>query len=379
MKANYLITGATGFLGRHVLYEVLHNPTMKKSIGKIFLLTRSNSIKAPDRVKNILTHRFLPKQFVGNSDFLKNKDLIRIIEADLNISQELMENIIGQIPKNQFLTVIHCAGSVNLGISKTARSEVFIHNYQATLNLLHALQSYRIKFIFISTAFSSGLSNGILEDDYLSIPNRKYRNPYEEFKAKTEIELKAICEKSNISYQILRPSVICGRLIDPPLFYISKFDIFYAWVKFFWQINKITKIGNFRLFVKDDAVLNIVPVDLVAKTILNVSDSTITQLNIVNTRSTNARHGMEKALSIIGFDRVEFTNSMPKNLNHAEAVYYRTIGKIYNPYINFGKTEYDTTMLRSLMNGLCTHDIFNHLSDLLQFAKKYDFDEDAIN
>ena len=45
-----------------------------------------------------------------------------------------------------------------------------------------------------------------------------------------------------IEWQILRPGIVSGRLMDSPLYFTSKFDVFYGWAKFFYNLSRIEQL-----------------------------------------------------------------------------------------------------------------------------------------
>ena len=119
--------------------------------------------------------------------------------------------------------------------------------------------------------------------------------------AKVEIEVARCCERKGIPFQILRTSIICGRVMDAPLYYTPKFDVFYGWLKFFWQLKRAELHSPLRLCVHEAATMNVVPVDFVAKAIVKALRSHVGQLNIVNPEIANTVAITRTALEHIGY------------------------------------------------------------------------------
>jgi hypothetical protein len=104
--------------------------------------------------------------------------------------------------------------------------------------------------------------------------------------------------------------------------------------------------------VNDTTGLNIIPVDYVAKVILNTFQrDDIQQLNIVNHTSFNIVKGLQLIMKEVGYtnfstvpDTLDFSY-----LNSIEKLYYESIGKHLKPYFVTEANEYDTTLLNSIL------------------------------
>ncbi|MBI5819865.1 MAG: SDR family oxidoreductase [Verrucomicrobia bacterium] len=377
-EANILITGSTGLVGMHVLYELLGELSRGLLAGKILPVLRdSTSFAASQRVDRVLHNKFVP-HFL--KDFTPSvRQSIHPISADLCDLASLKRAIQGSISVQEPLTVIHSAGSVNLETTQEARDDVYAHNYEGTLNLLRALDGYAIRFIYIGTVFSSGVQQGRIGDDYLSLPSHAYRNPYEESKAKVELEVARYCEEKGIRFQILRPSIICGRVMDPPLYYTPKFDVFYGWLKFFWQLKKAELHSPLRLCIHETATMNVVPVDFVAKAIVKSVHSHVGQLNIANPEAANTVEITRAALEHIGYENASFVNSIPTDLNRVEQFYYKTVGALFDSYINNDASIYDCSKLLSFISPIKMPPMREHIGGIVDFAKQFNFDDRKID
>ncbi|MCX7825396.1 MAG: SDR family oxidoreductase [Verrucomicrobiae bacterium] len=376
--SNILITGCTGLVGMHVLYELLGEVAGGALAGKIYPVLRTSlSLSASERVERLLRNRFLPASL--RSSVSSAGKAIQPVSADLCDAGNLREAIRAAIPAREPLTVIHCAGSVNLETTPKARDDVHAHNYQGTRNLLRALDGYAARFIYVGTVFSSGIRHGRVGDDYLSLPSPVYRNPYEESKGRIEHEIARYCTEKGIEFQLLRPSIICGRVMEAPLYYTPKFDVFYGWLKFFWQLKKAGLRSPLRLCISDQATMNVVPVDFVAKTIVKAVHSHAGQLNIANPAVGPTRQVIQAGLACIGYEGVRFVDAVPPDLNRVEQFYYKTVGALFDGYINNDASIYDCGKLLSFMAPVTIPPLFEHISGIVAFAMQFDFDERKIN
>jgi hypothetical protein len=72
--------------------------------------------------------------------------------------------------------------------------------------------------------------------------------------------------KIDLPFQILRPSVIGGNMLTPENpYFISKYMVFICWPNFSILLRNEGDQENVRFIVNPDTVLNIIPVDYVAK------------------------------------------------------------------------------------------------------------------
>ncbi|WP_372369763.1 SDR family oxidoreductase [Candidatus Uabimicrobium sp. HlEnr_7] len=364
---NILLTGVTGILGSQILYDLLYLFIKNNSNGQIFLPVRTSKKSGKERVKSLLNDDVLP-------DKLKSSDLkdfwpyIHVIECDLQDLNEKHFESFGI--KNCYL--IHTAASTNLDSSDKVKSEIYSSNYLLTLQLLEVSKKFICKFIFISTAYSCGIRSGVIDDDFLSLQQCEYRNPYENFKAQIEKEIVSFCESKNIEWQIMRPSIICGRLLKSPLYFISKFNVFYSYLKFFYKSLPLEmKEFPIRICLHRDSHMNLVPVDLVAQAITNnFLDPEIKQLNIVG-EDIEVHWIVEHIFAISKLRRFEFINETPDKQNPLEKIYYSSIHSIFGKYMNSPKLFYKKNKIIEPFTEKL--DIKKQFTNLSQFAIEQNF------
>jgi nucleoside-diphosphate-sugar epimerase len=364
---NILLTGATGLIGRHVLYDLLKTYLDGNMQGRIYLLVRKQGdITGSSRIKRLLSHRYMP-YFLKAYNTLRLSDYIEIIESDLT-SVKLKSQLKNKIRKNIY--VIHSAGSTNLLPTEKTEQEIHKNNYMGTLNLLDSLQGLISKFSFISTVYSRGVQEGLIKDSFVAIKQNHYRNPYERYKAIIEKKLAS----SNLNWQILRPGVVCGRLIDQPLYYTSKFDVFYQWAKFFRNIRNTDNV-NVRICVNKKSGMSILPVDYVSKAIVRSFALDIKELNIVKSSCLLHTSYLSAIAEKVGLQRYEFVDCVPDSQNKVEELYYRTVGKAFTPYFMSPYHEYDTSYLMNMMRGIGKPLMANNIKELISFAMNHNFQE----
>lgn len=140
---NILLTGATGFLGAHIL-----DTFMKQEIGTIYCIVRhKENISSEERLRQTLNFYFKNKydKDIGNR--------IKVIDGDItNYELSLDENLYNKIGK-QITTVIHSAALVkHLGEYKEFKEA----NIKGTQKIVDFCEKFNLRLIHISTTSVSG-------------------------------------------------------------------------------------------------------------------------------------------------------------------------------------------------------------------------------
>ncbi len=365
-KNNFILTGATGVLGSHIFYELLYKIGKDNYEGEIVLLVRTrNNRSAIERARDLLVSDLIP-------DYLKETELDRlftkhvtIIDADLTDLTNLKLAFSGNTKKYK---LIHCAASVNLSNSNSAFDEIKSTNYQGTIDLVNTLLPNLIKVSYIGTSLSYRETEDITP----------FRNHYERFKADTETIIEELCESNGIFFQTLRPSIICGRLIDSPNYVICKFLVFYLFGAFFYR----TKIGHgeikTRIMINPDSGLNIIPVDYAAKAIVRALDTDLKELNIVSSKYLPNTFTIPTLLNEIGWHNFELVHQMPQDLNTIEKLYYRTVGPQLTSYLTSENYPYNMSDLHILMQDIKEPDTYNEFKNLCAYAVEKEFENALV-
>ncbi|MFT5254466.1 MAG: nucleoside-diphosphate-sugar epimerase, partial [Flavobacteriales bacterium] len=196
---------------------------------------------------------------------------------------------------------------------------------------------------------------GVIANDFHSLSFKpEHRNAYESAKFHSENFIAQECKKIGLPFQILRPSVIGGKMLGVEnQYFIPKYMVFYLLAKFFYFTSQ--RKGdqeNVRFIVNQDTVLNIIPVDYVAKVIVNTFErDDIEQLNIVNDKSFNMVKGLQLIMKEVGYSNFTLIEN-PLDFqykNTIEKLYYESIGKHLSPYFTTTANEYDTSLLSSIL------------------------------
>ncbi|AUC81668.1 SDR family oxidoreductase [Lacinutrix sp. Bg11-31] len=366
---NCLLTGGTGIVGSHVIFDWLKQAITKNSKDHLYLVIRDSKLSAKKRLLNVLNNSTKP-------DYLKNISVEKCLEKITVIAEDLVSIKKEKLEACNFSTIIHCAGSTNLSHATNSKTVVHEQNYKATQQLLENLPESVNRFIYISTAYSFGIQNEVVNDNISEYNVSSFRNPYEQSKYETEQYVIKKCEEINIASQILRPSIICGRLIDKPFFETPKFDVFYSWPMF---LDKYAKkfTDAFRIWIDKESGLNIVPVDFVSKAILYAVDHPeIKELNIVNPKQVLHKDYVGKVLESFQINNYEYIDKMPLDLNSFEALYYKTIGQLFKNYISIPDLQFDAKRIIEIINQLkldTTLGVHDNFMNLINFSVEKEF------
>lgn len=361
---NIILTGATGTLGSQVLFSLLESRFQE--IEQLVLIVRKKNQTSPEqRIQKIVQSSIAPDFVKENQKAINNK--LQVIDAE-NVLQP--SNFI--LPKTSYY-FIHSAGYVNLSIDPSSKEEIFAENLTFTQHIFKAYTPYLKKFIYISTAFSVGKLEGLLDDDYVSIEQKEYRNFYEASKHAAEKYLVTAGKTANIDIQVLRPSVLGGNIMDQPSFFISKYMVFYLFAKFFHRSNSDDRV---RIQANADSKLNIIPTDYVAKVITKVFDTDVEQLNIVNPKGTEIISGISRILETVNFKNFNLTQELLETASEFESsleqFYYQTIGIHLTPYLTAKPYEWDTTLLESIL-PIPQYNLEDYLVNTIEYAKTNGF------
>lgn len=367
-----LITGVTGNIGSHVLFELLFDLYSKNEEATIYVLIRKQSAKSAKQrlLDEVFTEQLIPKKIASFYKAYLEK-YIHVIEGEIN-------NFILPDAAGNDLVVYHLAASVNLSNTEKAKNEIAHVNYVNTQAFFETIKSRTKKLVFVSTAFSRGEIEGKITDDYHSVTNFDFRNFYEAYKMKVEKLILQIAKENNFSCTIARPSVVSGRLIDYPKFVSSRYIVFYAIGEFFKKIKKThPDLGKVRMVLNMDGGLNIVPVDYVAKGIIRATNIDEEQLNITLTHNVPTPHIIKSIVQKCGVE-IELVDEEPKDKTMIEKLFYKTIGSQLVKYSTSKKHNFESKLIRELLADIEEPNMLDSFSEVYNFAHNINFDNNNI-
>ena len=191
-KPTIALTGATGFLGSHLLASLLSGGY------RIIILGRSNKKESLNERISRLLRWFGIVELAGQLEFVEIdflKPLLGIPEAEYIWLCEKTEQI------------IHCASDTSF--TERKREIVFKSNVNSLEGILDFAVNAQVKFFhYISTAYVAGANITVCKERLSS--SSDFINVYEESKALAENIIAEFCTKNNIPYTLIRPSIVYG-------------------------------------------------------------------------------------------------------------------------------------------------------------------------
>ncbi len=308
---NVLLTGATGFLGAHILDQL-----MKEETGKIYCLIRSS--KAEDirgRLQETLKYYFQDKY---NEEF--GRRIIPVI-GDIEL-KGLAEQMLSDVQ-----TVIHTAVSV-----KHYGSYTYFHkvNVEGTQHVIDYAKSVGAKLIHISTLSVSGNS---MADDFTV-----YRSEQEKFFYETSfyigqpldnvyIHSKFEAEKrvydamlEGVDAKVIRVGNLTNRASD------FKFQPNYKENAFLTRVKAILEFGLFPDYLME-LYSEFSPIDLTAEGVVKIAQyadkQTVFHLNsnrvIYFERFLEIVHELGISMKVV--DGATFNNELQKTIRNTATEY----------------------------------------------------------
>ncbi|GIJ28748.1 hypothetical protein Vqi01_39100 [Micromonospora qiuiae] len=193
---DHILTGTTGFVGRHLLADLLLDGTA----GSVYALARGDSRRpAAERVHAALDE-------AGN-DLPHGRRRMTVVESELTqplcgVTPDSIE--LGDGP----LVFWHLAASLQW--RRGQREQVFRTNVEGTRHALELATSMGADlFVYVSTAFTCGALHNDVPEVLHQPP--KFSNVYEESKCAAE---HLVAELDGPRRLILRPSIIVGTSHD---------------------------------------------------------------------------------------------------------------------------------------------------------------------
>jgi nucleoside-diphosphate-sugar epimerase len=340
-KPTIALTGATGFLGSHLMASLLTNGYNIIIFGRP---AKSESLN--ERIARLL-------KWFGMDNC---SGQVTCIDTDLS-----QDNL--GIGKGEYLrlcsvvdSVIHCASDTSF--SENKREKVMAANINNLKGILEFSKNANVNFFhYISTAYVAG--TGVTFCKEILSSTKTFTNVYEESKAAAENIISGFCQKNSINLSIIRPSIVYG---DSQNGRSLKFNALYFPIRSAQSIRdiylndlnnnggiKAAKNGVYidkdgylflplKIFLPGEGDLNIIPVDFFVKAtvkiIENRSGSGIYHLtsNSPTTMKIVAEY-YQQLMKVRGVEIIY--GPQPENLerNPAEELFDRFI-EPYRPYLS---------------------------------------------
>jgi NAD(P)-dependent dehydrogenase (short-subunit alcohol dehydrogenase family) len=232
---SYLVTGATGFIGRHLVEELLANRD-----GDVHVLVREGS---KDRLDKLTAEKW------GGSDRIKPV-VGDLTEPNLGVDQKWIDEHKGKIDH-----FFHLAAVYDMTADDEANERMNVGGTSNAVDLANALEAGILHHT--SSVAAAGLYKGHFREDMFD-EGQKLPSAYHRTKFESE---KIARERSTVPWRVYRPAVVVGHSktgemdkVDGPYYFFKAIQKLRHWLP-----EWVPLIGP------ELGYTNIVPVDFVAK------------------------------------------------------------------------------------------------------------------
>jgi nucleoside-diphosphate-sugar epimerase len=264
MTAAHFVTGGTGFVGSNLILELLSDPATE-----IYALTRSAGQSAKARLQSALRHA---SRSAGYEDALDGSIIERCHAVEGDVLSENCGVRADAFPRPDHFW--HAAAS--LRYEDRYAAEIFRTNVEGTRNALALARSSGVQrhFNYVSTAYVSGCRMGVINEEVSS--DQAPNNPYEGSKIQAEA---LVHQSHDLRPRIFRPSIVIGHSLTRRV--SSGFSGLYGFIKRVLRLRQLldriqdglsTRSG-LRVIADPHALLNLIPVDVVARQMVRISRS----------------------------------------------------------------------------------------------------------
>ncbi|HKM89223.1 MAG TPA: SDR family oxidoreductase [Candidatus Acidoferrales bacterium] len=393
-KRRIAMTGATGLLGRNLIFELLKRHLSRLEELEIFVFGRADSlgVSLQDRLRRILLSDGFAylgiRQDLYEPLLSRLSTVIRCVELDFDCENHgLAGPSLQELQARPIDWFFHLAGLTDFRSTPGAVAALRRVNVEGTHRLLALLSDISVReFCYVSTAYVCGGASGRIQPGVVN-PSAQFRNPYERSKFEAEMLVRQFAARTGTRCRYFRPSTICGRLLEPPWGAVCKFDVFYAWAAFLLRLKRqqtgiwdAAEPGelDLRICYNRASGLNIVPADYAAKVICSVCEQGDAgeSYHLVNNAETAHELYIPQMVRAVGVAGVTQVSRIPEDQNRQEKFYYKSVGASYTPYITCEEMRFDAANLQQVLSrdGLsCPAVGRREFALLMAYAIEHDF------
>jgi nucleoside-diphosphate-sugar epimerase len=336
----YLLTGATGFLGSHIMAGLL-----KKGERVVVLGRPAVGASLAERIRRLLRwfgiEHLADRLESHEADFLK---------PGLGLGADDYARL-----RQRGLPVIHCASDTRF--AEKNREAVLAANVGSLAGILDLARSGGARaFHFLSSAYAAGSDHS--ECPEAPVRSLRFHNVYEQSKAQAEQVVREACRSGGIPFTIIRPAIVYG---DSRNGRSLKFNALYHPVRSLLQLRDIYAAdiaGNggrksapygirldgrgglrlpLRIFIPRQGQINLIPVDYFTAAMLAILERPARENYFHITSHRPASMGQlaafsERFLGLSGIEVVVGAADAATMRNPPEELFDLFI-KPYRPYI----------------------------------------------
>jgi long-chain acyl-CoA synthetase len=354
-----VLTGATGFLGRELVAELLaRNPETEFSL----LVRGRDDAEAAQRADRMLTE-------VLSGDALANaRKRVRAVRADLErerfgLEQRAYEKLAGETT-----AVIHGAASVSFSLPLPEARAI---NVEGTRRMLDFALRANARMDYIGTAYVAGERRGLVREDELDV-GQSFRNTYEQTKMEAE---KLVRKRAGGQPVVMyRPSIIVG---DSETGRTSSFKVLY------WPLKVYARGLVPVVPAKPRTPVDVVPSDYVVKAIAHIREDAANEGKCFHLAAGPERSARLEELSSLASEFfhvrkpifvnpelfVRYGRPVVDRLAWGKVKHVLTTGRVYTPYMSLDMT-FDTSGARRALAGteIEVPPVERYFSRLFEFA-----------
>ncbi len=339
-NGSYLLTGATGFLGSHIMAGLLAKGRRVVVVGR-----PAGRESLQERILRLLKW-FGIGHLRGRLEFHETD----FLKPGLGLGSDDHERL-----RRRGLPIIHCASDTRF--AEKNRQEVLAANVASLEEILGFARGSRARcFYLLSSAYAAGIDGS--ECPEAPVCSLHFNNVYEESKALAEKAVSGKCRENGIPCTIIRPAIVYG---DARTGRSLKFNALYHPVRSLWQLRDIyvADIGKnngkkaaewgirmhadgrlhlpIRIFIANKGKINLIPVNYFTEAILAIlarpAENAIYHITSPRPQSMARLVAFtERFLGLTGIEVVIGAASAVEMRNPAEELFDLFI-KAYRPYI----------------------------------------------
>lgn len=348
-REQFLISGASGFLGRELLNVLLAGPP----VDRFVLLARRSSIPA-------LTRR------------LPETERITILPADLGTGRCGLGEADYRAALEGTTRILHLAAAVRFDLPLEEARRVNVGGTECMLEI--AAEARRVgslrSFLYVGTAFAAGRCRGAVAEARFRRP-KKFRNTYEQ--SKFEAEERVRLRMPDLPAVIARPSIVIGS---------SQTGETENYQTLNWLL-KVYASGVWRTVPgRRSARVDIVPVDYVAKAAARLALDPAAVGRTVHLCSGAASATMgeiaAQAAAFLGLPPPRFVHPLlftavlrPLLLTLLRGRRLRVLrgGRLYRPYLAMDM-QFETAAAQELLGarGIAPPNVTSYLDGILRYC-----------
>jgi nucleoside-diphosphate-sugar epimerase len=189
-----LVTGGTGFLGGHIVAELL-----ARGYRVLALARPRGRLSGAQRIARLLDWFGLDAGARARLDIVEGF----IDEPRFGMAQPEYSHLLRAVTE-----IIHCASDTSF--TERKRAAVEEANIGGTGHVLELAQRGRCTFFhYLSTAYVAGRKTGPCPEEL--VDTDAFTNVYEETKYRAEMITAERCRQAGIGLSVYRPSIVCGH------------------------------------------------------------------------------------------------------------------------------------------------------------------------